>query len=124
MNDDLFGEVIHAYSRAEAIADGVLVPVTGEAAGLFKFPAAITASLDADCRAGQGSDPATYAARVWDVFYMLSVAIRAKAPEATPGGSSVEFTVRIGKRSLKLLGHLGPGDGPEPVLTVGFPSDF
>ena len=42
----LFGEIIHSYSRAQAIEDGVLVDVTEMAreAG-FKWPFAMTAEV-------------------------------------------------------------------------------
>jgi hypothetical protein len=44
--EDLFGPVIHAYSRAEALEDGVLVDVTSTAreAG-FRIPVALTRAV-------------------------------------------------------------------------------
>ncbi len=45
-------EVIHRYTRAQAIADGVLVDVTAKARGFgFTVPVAMTATLFADCEA-------------------------------------------------------------------------
>ena len=49
-DDATFGEPINAYTRAEAIADGVLVDVTHQASpaemrGGFTVPVAVTAAL-------------------------------------------------------------------------------
>ena len=47
---ELFGEVIYAYTRAEAIADGVLIDVTETAKEVgFRLPVALTAAAWADC---------------------------------------------------------------------------
>jgi type I site-specific restriction endonuclease len=45
-SESLFGEVIFSYTRAQAIADRVLIDVTPTAleAG-FRFPVAVTAAL-------------------------------------------------------------------------------
>ena len=115
---EIFGEPISSYSRAQAIEDGVLVDVHGtEGAKLFKPRAAITSALHEALNVGAGKQPATYAARLWDVFYMLSVAGR-------KAGSDVTFRVKVGRRMLTLSGNIGPGDDAAPVLTVGFPEDF
>lgn len=46
---DLFGDVIYSYTRAQAIEDGVLVEVTGELAKIarqhYKYPFAMTAEV-------------------------------------------------------------------------------
>ena len=46
----LFGAPIHVYTRAQAIADGVLVDVSDTArdAG-FRVPVALTSAVWADC---------------------------------------------------------------------------
>jgi hypothetical protein len=33
-------------------------------------------------------------------------------------------TVKIGGRNQNLMSVVGPGDTPEPVITIGFPADF
>ena len=60
LSDDLtatFGEVVYAYTRAEAIADGVLVDVTelARAAG-FRHPVAMTSAAWSDCVAWTRED--------------------------------------------------------------------
>ena len=51
-------EVIHRYTRAQAIEDGVLVDLTAQARTCgFTVPVAMTATLFADCeRWAEGSD--------------------------------------------------------------------
>ena len=74
-------DLIHSYSRADAIRDGVLIDVTQTAkeAG-FKFPVALTAAVQAkyvvvppgvECQDEMG--------RLWDVLTMLRFAIRQPA---------------------------------------------
>lgn len=57
---DLFGDdapVIHAYTRAQAIADGVLVDIseTAKEAG-FRYPVACTSAVWSDCIEWTGKD--------------------------------------------------------------------
>src|SRR3990167_8912386 len=75
MENSVFGDVIYAYSRAQAIEDGVLVDVseTAREAG-FKFPVAVTRTLwngyitplEESRKWGQSES-----GRLWDVVYML-----------------------------------------------------
>lgn len=117
-------EVIHSYSRAQAIQDGQLVDVTTTAAEAgFRFPVAMTAALHADAVAWN-DDNAAYQdeeGRLWDVLTMASLAVR-----RTRGTDRVTATVlRIPNtrratvaRKLAYTVHIGPGDTPEPVITL------
>ena len=125
-----FGDVISTYSRTQAIEDGVLVDVTvvGKEAG-FKMPVAMTATVWADCVAWTGDDNErqTYqdeSGRLWDVLYMASHGIRASK---VPGDRLLFQLYRVPRdgrstkaelTSLKLI--IGPGDTPEPVITITF----
>lgn len=119
--------VIHTYSRAQAIADGALVdlmqPETAQLvheAG-FKFPMAMTigafsetiGALDTELPPGQD-----FKGRLWDVLWLLKCAIRTN-PEST---DRVFFSVKVwgGRRhkEVKLWSLIGPGDTPEPVITI------
>ncbi len=69
---DFWGEPIHVYTRAQALADGVLIDVTETAreAG-FRVPVALTAAVWADVReipvAQKGiQDPE---GRLWDLLH-------------------------------------------------------
>lgn len=120
--DDVFGEVIHRYTRAEAIADGVLVELPRHLAqqASVRHPVAITAAAfhqtigtADDLPAGQD-----VTGRTWDVLWMMYHAMR----RADPGASAVPFVVHVydGKRPIpvQLKATCGPGDAGEPVLTV------
>jgi hypothetical protein len=74
MNDDhdlrdLFGEVIHAYTRADALADGVLIDVsqTAHEAGI-RYPVALTRAAWERCvRVPPGVACQDEAPRLWDL---------------------------------------------------------
>lgn len=123
-------EVIHTYTRAQAIEDGVFVDLgVGDFAQLvkdagFKHPVAVTAEVFASCI---DLTPAAKRAcndikgRAWDVLYMLSRAIRAAGDktEILFGVWVVRDRVRPTLTQLKAV--CGPGDRGEPVITIMFP---
>jgi hypothetical protein len=146
--DPVFGPVIYAYTpelrgytRAQAIADGVLVDVTETAKEVgFKLPVAITEALHsrltptrADQALGQDFD-----ARLWDVLWLAAFTIKLADPStalrAGRGTEAVNFTVvlqeaearsgQLRNTDLRLRAVCGPGDEGEPVVTIGFPEDF
>lgn len=121
--------IIHSYTRADAIADGVLIDVTNEAreAG-FNIPVALTAEVWNDCVKWTAEDSKRQvlqdeAGRLWDVLWMAFVAAR----RAT--GDRVSFQLyrvpRGGRgcspRLTTLQLRIGPGDAMEPVITVLLP---
>jgi hypothetical protein len=132
------GDLIYAYSRAQALADGVLVDVSHMAleAG-FRFPTAITADLhtrlapnEAEARLGQ-----SYDGRLWDVLWMAANAARRAARHGQGDLDRVSFRVLLAEAMREHPGRLayatldlwlvcGPGDDAGPVLTIGFPADF
>jgi hypothetical protein len=137
--DSLFGPVIYSYTRAQALADGVLVDVTEMAkeAG-FKLPVAITTALHnrlTPTKADQGLGQ-DYNARLWDVLWVAAFTIRL----ADRGTDSVTFTVALQEveaksgqpqnTDLRIRAVCGPGDEAEAVkatslvVTIGFPEDF
>lgn len=126
-----FGEPIHRYSRAQAIADGLLVDVTELAreAG-FRVPVALTAAVWADCVAWGEEDNCrqTYQdeqGRLWDVLWMAFLAARRstgdmltfqmhRVPRGKHGSKPRLTTLRL---------CIGPGDSGEPVITVLMPNE-
>ena len=125
--------VIFAYTRAQAIADGVLIDVSEAAreAG-FRFPVALTAQVWADCVAWEPEDSARQihqdlSGRLWDVLWMASCAIRVQRGGDSPCRLPYQLYVvprdgkslRAGKVELHV--HIGPGDAGEPVLTIMLP---
>lgn len=128
MNDFFdFGEVIHTYSRAQALEDGSLVDASALAreAGL-RFPVALTRAAWTHCVAL--SPAATRAGndetgRLWDVLWMMAVAVRRR-----PQGSDVLFELHCVTTSdraslVRLRAVIGPGDDAEPVVTVMLPEE-
>ena len=128
---ELYGPVIHTYTRAQAIADGALIDVTPTAqeAG-FTHAVALTAGAWADAVAWtrDNDEYQDESGRLWDVLTMARITIRGVA---TPDTDRVEFRVlRIPNtpratrpRLTSLVIHLGPGDDGEPVLTVMTPTE-
>ncbi|MDP2073389.1 DUF6573 family protein [Hydrogenophaga sp.] len=118
--------LIHSYSRAQAVADGVLIDVSAVAreAG-FKVPVALTAEVWADCVAWSAEDSLRQvtqdeSGRLWDVLWMAFCAARQAK------GSQLAFHLyrvpRGGRKCMPRLTTLhlqiGPGDELEPVITV------
>lgn len=130
---EFFGEPVHVYSRAQAIADGELVDVSTVAreAGL-RFPVAITRAVWTDCVAWTDADtarkgwPQDAGGRLWDVVWMLSLAIRRHS-----GGSRIRYSIHrvpvagrgVRPRLVEIEAVCGPGDSAEPVITVQFPGE-
>jgi hypothetical protein len=121
------GDVVHSYTRRQAIADGVLVNVTRQASpvemhGGFRCPVAVTAALWAAIEAIPPSlaGIADARGRLHDVLWMASLAVRR--------ASSV-FAVQLPfagthKRTQQLRVDVGPDDDCAPCVTIGFPEDF
>jgi len=125
---------IHAYSRAQAIADGVLVDVSRQASpaemlGGFVVPVAVTAALWEAIEAIPDSlagiaDPR---GRFHDVLWMASLAVRRCELHRSGGPATfrVHLPFRGSRKRLQLLTvHIGPGDDGRPCATIGFPEDF
>ena len=126
--------VIHAYTRAEALDDGVLVDVTATAkeAG-FKVPTAVTAAVFNECiewteeDARQSRTYQDQAGRLWDVLYLAAVKARSlRGRRQNQLQYEIHVVPRPGHdhprlRTLKLV--IGPGDDAEPVATIMLPNE-
>jgi hypothetical protein len=122
-NESPFGEVIYAYTRAQAIADGVQVDVTKTAqeAGI-RFPVFLTrAVFDTYVAVPPDVTGQDEAGRLWDVVWMLRFGII----RARPGVQRipVAFYVRNDNhapRLVKLIATCGPldMDDPQPAITL------
>ena len=122
---EFFGEVIHTYSRADALGDGVLVEVSEVAreAGI-KFPVAITRTVWGEyVEVPEGVTGQDEMGRLWDILYMLTVEIRKSG-----GVDQILYDLyvrntnwRPSRVTLKAL--CGPGDNMEPVITIMLPDE-
>ena len=120
-------DMIFEYTRAQAIADGVLIDLTycfPSDTRLFKWPLACTSAVWNLIESAASVEEVESALYVWDVAYMAHVAIKS----ATNSGSSeLPFEVKMpltengSEYKLKLV--CGPGDNGEPVLTIMLPME-
>ena len=114
-------ELIHAYSRADALRDGVLIDLSESAkeAG-FCYPVAVTQAVWERCVAvPPGVHCQDEAGRLWDVLWLLRLAIGQSKGAEVRFGVHVRNDNRSGTPPLVRLKALcGPGDQAEPVITV------
>ncbi len=130
---ELFGPVISAYTRTQAIEDGVLIDITDTAreAG-FSCPVAITDGAWNECISWTDKDSKRQvhqdqSGRLWDVVWMAFIAIRS----ASNSGQQLLFRLyrvpRGGRKrkprltTLKLIA--GPGDTGELVISIMLPNE-
>lgn len=120
-------EVISTYTREQAIEDGVLIDVstTAKEAG-FKYPAAVTAAVWAEVVEPDEiarSHGESESGRLWDVLWMLLVAIK----QGRSNGSRTDYSLiatRDGRQhTIELYGLCAGGDNAEPVITIMLPNE-
>ena len=112
---EIFGELIYSYTRAQALADGVLVDLSAHAhrAGV-KYPTACTASVCAliDCIANSDTDE--LAGIVRDVRADAVLRELLAAIRKARGTDRVHFQAL----GAALWAQCGPGDTAAPVITI------
>lgn len=121
-----FGELIHSYTRAQAIEDGVLVDLSDLAreAG-FKMPLAVTAGVWAIIEPELMPPCQDWRGRAWDLLTILRLAIK----RARDGTDRVDFAPLFVLKSsgapepVAMWAHCGPGDDFKPVITVMLPGE-
>ena len=131
-NNSLFddADLIHSYTRADALADGTLVELDPHAvreAGI-RCSVAVSRAVFADCialtpaatRAGQD-----IRGRTWDVLSMLALAMRSRHGRGT---DQVTFLAYVSIKRVKptpttFKALIGPGDEGEAVITIVYPSE-
>jgi hypothetical protein len=120
-------DLIHRYTRAQALADGVLIDVSTVAreAGIT-YPVALTSAAWGRCvTVPPGVECQDEAGRLWDVLFLLALTIR-----RSDGGAEVRFGVHVRDDNsegtpplVRLKAVCGPGDQGEPVITVMLPEE-
>lgn len=140
-------DLIHSYTRAQAIQDGALVDVSNVAkeAG-FKLPVAITHaawSRYVEVPTGLEIRGQSVDGRLWGVLFMLHVAIQRESGDASeiqyqllvamPDGGDWQPNeavpddrsglTRSTHRLVTLKALCGPGDNLEPVVTILLPNE-
>ena len=126
----VFGDVIYAYTRAQALADGVLVDFTELAreAG-FTWPTAVSDHLYSEYLVPALpllAEGQSLTGRLWDVLNVLrhTIAISQSKDE-----SYLRFTVLFAMAPgtapvpIELVSVAGPADDGSPCLTLMLPED-
>ena len=138
---DFWGAPIFSYSRAQAIADGVLVDLTSatddqgqqlcQQAG-FKVPVAITRAAwaktieaggtwkrDGEAEVLELHGGQSLTGRLWDMLWMLAVAAR---QEGNCDRLHFQLLLDVNgdghHETVRLWALCGPGDDAEPVITI------
>jgi hypothetical protein len=125
---DIFGPVLYAYTRSQAVADGVQVEVSkvAQEAGI-RFPVFLTRAVyDSFVSVPSGVTGQDEAGRLWDIVWMLRFAIR----KAQPGRARLPFALYVrndekAPRLVKLIAMCGALDidAPEPAITIMLPGE-
>ena len=120
-------DLIHRYTRADALRDGVLIDVTVTAreAGI-RWPVALTCAAWERCvTVPPGVLCQDEAGRLWDVLWMLRLAIG-----RSDGGPDVPFAVHVRNDNrertpplVRLKAVAGSDDDGAPCLTVMVPDE-
>ena len=119
--------VIFSYTRAQAIADGVLIDVSDLAKQVgFRYPVAVTAGVWAECvTKPEGVACPNETGRLFVLLNMLGMAILEHREV-----DRVDFDVPVGNDHregdpplVRLYALCGPGDDAEPVITVMLPHE-
>ncbi len=127
-NESPFGEIIYAYTRKQAVADGVQVDVstTAKEAGI-KFPVFITRGVfDAYVAVPEGVTGQDEAGRLWDIVWMLRFAIQRS--HGHTDRLPVALYVRNDNRAAKLIKLVAvcsalDMDDPQPAITIMLPDE-
>jgi hypothetical protein len=120
-------DLIHRYTRADAIRDGVLIDVSAIARETgIRYPVALTVAVWERCVAvPPGVVCQDEAGRLWDVVWMLRCAISRRS-----AGNIVRFALHVRNDNrdgtpplVRLKAVCGPDDQGEPVVTVMLPNE-
>lgn len=120
-------DVIYAYTRAQALSDGVLVDVTETAkeAGI-RYPTAVTSAVWAVyVRVPEEVPWQDEQGRLWDVLWMLRIAASLSNDSLT---DVLLYRLCVQNdesepKEVTLKAVCGPGDDLEPVITIMLPDE-
>lgn len=120
---EFWGQTICAYTRKEAIEDGVLCDISklAKEAG-FKYPVAISTGVYELIEAAVKRVGIDFNGIVWDILTILKFSIKNST------GSRCDFKVLITNKHdenelISMYSLCGPGDTAEPVITIMLPNE-
>lgn len=119
--------IIFSYTRAQAIADGVLIDVTAHAAEVgFKVPTVVTDHLYNSYvvpPAGLEGEGQSVKGRLQDLLFRTLLAAKA-IRDSDRAEFDVLFLMAPGRwDTVHVVAAIGPGDQGEPVMTIMLPED-
>ena len=122
-----FGDLIHSYSRAEALADGVLVDLSALVPGVcrqfFKVPVACTAAVWGIIE--RAINNPRYSNDIDGVVFDLCWMARHRGNRVAENTLAFEVIIRgAGPRTLHCFRLVcGPDDEGKPAITVMLPEE-
>jgi hypothetical protein len=127
-NPSPFGEVVFAYTRSQAVADGEQVEVSKLAAETgIRFPVFLTRGVyDRFVTVPEGVEGQDEPGRLWDILTMLRFA--ARGSRAGADRLAVALYVRNDNRHMRLVKLIAACgaldlDDPQPAITVMLPEE-
>ena len=124
---DIFGEVIYAYTRKQAIDDGVLIDVSEMAREVgIRFPVATTETVwqeyivPNETLKNQGQ---SINGRLWDLLWMFRCAAAKNSQNELSFAVYFLLPNQASPKLIKFKAHCGPGDHGEPVITIMQPHE-
>ena len=120
-------EIIHSYTRRQAIEDGVLIDVssTGKEAGITR-PIALTQTLyETYVKPSKELEDVgqSVEGRLWDLLFIFAFYAR-RAKDQVFQYKCLFLMKPDGVAEIKRIkAHIGPGDDGEPVLTLMLPEE-
>ena len=123
---DFFGEVIHRYTRAEAIADGVLVELDTKMASEagWKIPVACTIKVWEEVINWDNNSEEAFQdieGRLWDVLLMAGMGVRKSGAEPVTHFKMMSIPRHENateSREITLKAVIEGGGNGEPVVTI------
>lgn len=121
-------DVIYAYTRAQALDDGVLIDVTETAkeAGIRHHTAVTAAVWHEYVRVPNGVTGQDERGRLWDILWMFWIAVRRLPKDQGSDLLLYQLLVRNDEtepKEVTLKAVCGPGDKLEPVITIMLPDE-
>ncbi len=118
-------DLIHRYSRKQAIEDGVLIDVstTAKEAGI-RYPTALTRSVwESYVRVPEGVIAQDERGRLWDILWLLRCSV-----SRTGEGDTVYFYLHVRNDNSKVKRFMlkaicGPDDDGSPCITIMEPGE-
>lgn len=128
MSDDIFGQAIYSYTRADAIRDGVLIDVSEQAKDSgFTIPVALTAAVyqqyivpPLSLEGGYGQ---SIEGRLHDTLFLLYVAIKRGGHKTDTLYFTVGYLMENGVKDVALKAVIDGGDDGKAVLTILLPEE-